>query len=430
MEDPQDLPVALRRLQQADPAAHAQPDLDAIAARLRQRLQAENLPGTPLPQTTPPAANPADTVAPVLPLPTAESRKRTPRLQMFAVAAAAVLVVPVTVGGGYLWGLSTAAAQNDALPALERTSPGASDQSVSGAEIAPATPSPAGRVSYRAEGLSAQASSAHVWAWDAQAGVDDATVNALIEALQIDGELRANADGWEAVDNRTGSQLVVGADGAVWYESGNLCAGGTAAPEHGPADSPADGSDGSWGGYEGCGDAPTAIQATGLAEEALTAAGVLVAGYTVEVQGGRGYTQVSVRPMLGAMLCEPWQLTYTSAGLATMSGRFAPTVDLGSYPVISPAAAVTRLTDTRFSTSTGAEATTAAIIPNAIPVPEPSAALGWALDEVVVNAAELRLVSYTMSDGAVVLAPTYVLTDTNGQKYEVIALTDTVLGLA
>jgi hypothetical protein len=178
-----------------------------------------------------------------------------------------------------------------------------------------------------------------------------------------------------------------------------------------------------------------------------------------------------------------WSVTFVGSRLQSLWGPLAHLVDLGVYPLISPAQAVDRLSDPRFGTSgsvptpmafssssgrtaaaardsaavpvpaaaqssggvpaTASDGTvTASVVapadgdtsdpaasaaPSASPAPGPGARLAWQVTQVTLVKAELVLAPTSLTDGSAVLLPTYRLTDTDGGTWDVPAVVDAAL---
>src|SRR5690606_23643260 len=88
----------------------------------------------------------------------------------------------------------------------------------------------------------------------------------------------------------------------------------------------------------------------------LTSLGLDTAGYEVLAdeqvadQGAPRATTVTAYEVVdGQRTGTAWSATFSGAGLSSLYGSLAPRVPLGSYDVVSPAEAVERLGDPRFS---------------------------------------------------------------------------------
>lgn len=91
--------------------------------------------------------------------------------------------------------------------------------------------------------------------------------------------------------------------------------------------------------------------ATAQLADMMTTLGVDPAGYTLTVEdtGTQNVTTVTAYPVAGpGATGQTWQLSVSSEGIYSLSGTLAPLVDLGTYDVVGPTTAVSRLTDPRF----------------------------------------------------------------------------------
>jgi hypothetical protein len=138
-----------------------------------------------------------------------------------------------------------------------------------------------------------------------------------------------------------------------------------------------------------------------------------------------------------------WSMTLTGAGVQSLYGATAPTVDLGEYAVVSPAEAVERLGDPRFASFGGplymAEGRGIAMDesvsspveqPTVPPTVRPGAAISWPVSEATIVQARLGLALHNQMDGAALLVPTYELTSSDGGVWTVIAVADAHLDFA
>lgn len=193
---------------------------------------------------------------------------------------------------------------------------------------------------------------------------------------------------------------------------------------------------------------------------------------------GSASTYVTVRLRIeGQDTGVAWSASYTGSDLAYFSGPLAPVVDLGQYPVVGPVEAVNRLADPRFgmgaggpmtmhmtlpmpmpdagsppvavrATASGAVATAGRATtdsgdvtvssPDGAPVapakpptlPGAGARLPWPVRTVVLTAADLGWSPVTIPGGAVLLLPSYSLSDGNGGAWSVLAVADPGLDFA
>ena len=217
------------------------------------------------------------------------------------------------------------------------------------------------------------------------------------------------------------------------------------------------------------------------ARDLLTAAGVQLGDARFSATGSDGLSSVMAEQVLGGSTTGvTWSVAFVGQTLQQVWGPLASTVDLGEYTLVSPADAVARLADPRFagtglvmpldlttravspavpgvskgldaptlgvgpvppSVSKGLDAPTASegpevpdpaqsTVPTAVPLPSAGAPLSWGVRPVVLVSAELTLVATPLGDGAMVLLPSYLLTDADGWSWQVPAVSDAGLGLA
>ena len=205
------------------------------------------------------------------------------------------------------------------------------------------------------------------------------------------------------------------------------------------------------------GGTPTGDAAIARARAALTTVGVDSTGAQAQVDdsnvkgtGGTGaaYVFVSFQQVVdGRLTGVSWNVALVGDGVLNLSGPIAPLVSLGSYDVISPAAAVDRLNDPRFGASggmvypmgaaTASDAVASAPYPVASPnpdqapvippAPQAGAAISWPVQHVTLVSAQLGVASIYQESGAQVLVPAYSLTDTTGATWSVVAVVDAQL---
>ena len=343
------------RLRAADPAASSEPDMAALRAALAGRTVAADA-GSVVPDQL--------------------AARRSRRWLPIAAAAAAALVVGT--GGGIAIGASggfggagdsgAPMAVNEA--AASEAGPGAADSAAGGASKPDSAPMPApdgrlaerggadmssryyGRTVFTAGGLSQKATTAHAWALDA-ASVDAAALERLAAAVGLDGSVQ-----------QTGGALVIGptdgsgpnlslyssASGDVGYynpEADPWRCTATSKAEEGRGDTPIAPEGGC--SQRDLGPAPTVEQAEAELTTLLAAAGVDAGVDFGDTSSQDGWTSVTAYLLVDGMRSGlVWSASWTGGGLQSLYGTLAPLVDLGSYPVISPAEAVRRLGDPRF----------------------------------------------------------------------------------
>ena len=163
-----------------------------------------------------------------------------------------------------------------------------------------------------------------------------------------------------------------------------------------------------------------------------------------------------------------WSLSFLGKRLSSFYGPLAPLVDLGPYPVVSPADAVDRLGDPRFGwqpfgpVPLGAAAAESSVsssfaggsgpvtsdaqpdgqsngqsnpvkgVPGPVtppPAASPGEPIAWPVQQVTIVDASLGLAPTTLPSGTVVLVPTYTLRDASGATWSVLAVSTAGLDL-
>ena len=172
---------------------------------------------------------------------------------------------------------------------------------------------------------------------------------------------------------------------------------------------------------------------------------------------GAAYVNVSFQQVVeGRLTGVSWGVTLVGDGVQSMNGTLATLVSLGTYPVVSAAAAAERLNDPRFGAGGGVSyamgaassdvgvassasgvATPGAVAtanpsqePTVAPAPQPGAAIRWPVRNVTLVSAQLGVALTYQSDGAQALVPAYVLTDATGATWSVVAVADDHLDFA
>jgi len=461
---------AFDRLRSADPASDATPDLTRVRAAVTAAT------GVPLGGAESEVTS-VETIA-VDELAARRSR-RTPRwLQVAAVAAGVVIIG----GGSYGLGTAHGDAAPAAAPAIALGSPeggaaagsGAAAPSRSGASTADSKLAGYGfgRQVFIAGDLSTDTTSGKAWAFDAASVYSQDTLVRAATALGVTGAPRLEYGTWTVgANDGTAPSVSLSPDGQAsvsYYDptrdpwtcvrsapdsiapaegSGSSVSGsdGVALPE--PQSSVGTGS----GTCDSVAPAPGSEAAIALAKDTMTALGVDPAGYEFDAASDPSTTQVvtvtGYQVVDGQRTGAAWSFTVVDSGVQSLYGTLAPLVELGTYDVISPAAAVARLGDPRFGPSYGgimpmaadamaksadsAVGSDTAIAPSADPtVPATPAAgspIGWPVQEVTIVSARLGLAVTTLPSGAAVLVPTYELTDADGGTWSVIAVADDAL---
>ncbi|MCG2802565.1 MAG: hypothetical protein L6311_10785 [Cellulomonas sp.] len=354
---------------------------------------------------------------------------------------------------------------------------------------------------FTGQGLSQAGGSAHVWAFDAASAIDPTAVARAARALGLASEPTAQWGSWlVGATDGSGPSMSVGGDGqatlsytdpSTWCRSDGDA---TVMPVE-PATGTVEGSSGSSGAAADGSVAASPCPTTGLGSDdaiartrdLLAAVGVQLGDARLTASGSDASTWVQADQVVeGSPTGVTWTVGFVGEQVQSVLGPLAPVVDLGEYALLSPADAVARLSDPRFtgtapvmamdaptkrtvpqdpatleqaatptpgaaasptaaapSTPAGApslpEASTVPAIPTgpaetaaptAAPVPAAGAPLGWGVQQVVLVASSLTVSVTTLGDGSVVLLPTYVLTDADGGTWQVAAVSDAGLGLS
>ncbi|USQ76965.1 hypothetical protein [Ornithinimicrobium cryptoxanthini] len=134
---------------------------------------------------------------------------------------------------------------------------------------------------------------------------------------------------------------------------------------------------------------------------------------------------------------QDWHLSVTSEGVSYASIQFGDYVELGDYPVISPAEAVERVNDVRFQ-QLGAYIPTLDyydepgyyeewVEPEPLPPIAPGEPIPYPLTESAVTAAELHTGIVSLWDGTEFIVPVYDLSDGQGNHWQVMGLAEEAL---
>jgi hypothetical protein len=193
--------------------------------------------------------------------------------------------------------------------------------------------------------------------------------------------------------------------------------------------------------------APTGDAATAQARDLMRSLGIDPGGYQFKVQADQGQptaTYVTASQILAGQLTGvQWSFTLLADGVQSLYGSLAPVVDLGAYALVSPADAVARLGDARFDSgyggvmplatdaASGAESSTrssgvatAGPQPTVPATPSAGEPLPWPVQTVTLTASRLGLGMTTLESGAVLLLPSYELSNAEGSTWSVIAVAD------
>lgn len=446
-----DAAEAMARLEAADPARDATPD----TSRLEASLVAAGTPAVRL-------DDPADELA------AARARRRPARWLQVAAAVAGVAVIG---GGGYVLG---GAGGGDGAAAAMSLSAGdggaggdaAAPESSALGEMAATSGRTAdmsfiyyGRTVFASSGLSEESGSRDAWAYDAASVYSAETAEAAAKALGVQGDAHETYGWVVGPDDGSAPSVTLSADGLAsisYYDPTRdpwKCAdlSGDTSLEAPAEDGTAKGdldvqlTEPSAGAPESCPPEPTVSSDEAIAEAKATmeALGVDPSGYEFESDASSGLPgSVAAYQVVDDQRTNvTWSFTVMDDGVQSLWGSLAPLVELGSYDVVSAAEAAARLNDPRFgATSQGgvhplayaAEAADADLISAEEPAPTPTVPatpsagsdLSWPVQDVTLTDARLGLALLTLEDGAAVLAPTYELSDADGNAWTVIAVVD------
>lgn len=429
------------RLRAADPAADVEPD----TAELRSTVDAGI------------AAAPVDEVA----------ARRARRWTSWPARVAGVAAATLVVGGGagYAIGSAGGSAPVTADAPITLQVPGDGDgggRGLGGPELAAADeaaldaavggPGYWGRVVFTSSGLSGSGTTVEAFAFDAAAGFTAEAVAEVAAALGVEGEPTFVDGAWSigSSDGR-GPGVQIWPDGyagvsywdpekdpwqcdwALIEENERLME--QADPEFDagmsePAMDPCVEQD--------LGPAPKGDAAMAVLRDTLAALGLDTGAYefATEDYGDDMWTYVTADLVVdGQRSAARWDAALTGAGLQSLSGPMAPLVSIGDYDVISPAAAVERLSDPRFGGGGGPigwvggwpedtavwDEPVEAELPAAV---APGAAVSWPVDRATIVEARLGLALHFQADGAALLVPSYELVSDDGAIWSVIAVTE------
>lgn len=442
--------VAFARLQAADPATGADPNLPALYAAVSDRTGVA-------------VTAPGDELA-------ARRARRAPRWLQVAAVVAGVAVIG---GGSYAYGLNNAPETVAAAPpisldggdaARDAAAPEAASMAGGGGGIAMNDsakmmyPWWGGRTVFTASGLSSEAGSGEAWGFDAAGTFSEATVAAAAAALGVSGQPRLEYGSWSVGPNDgSGASVSVSPDGLAslsYYDptrdpwncvrsapdgvgepAQDTTGGGDGAvPEPAIVDPPQE--------CTSDAPAPTGDAAVAQAKDVLSSVGVDPAGYEFTATTDPGsvqVTNVSANQVLdGQQTGVTANVTLVADGVQSLYVPLAPLVELGSYDVISATDAVARLMDPRFGASGGggvmplaAEGMRADDSVSSVPVdptvpatPTAGSPLAWPVQDVTLVSARLGVALTTLPTGASVLVPSYELADADGTTWSVIAVVD------
>lgn len=474
---PEQPDAAFDRLRGADPAAGVEPDVVALDAAVRARL-----------------AGPADEVA--------AARARHGHGTWMTVAAVAAGALVFGTGGfalGHAGRAGAAASTAGGVITLGQSSAGsraglAAPEAASGAVgAADATtgvvaPWYGSRTVFTASGLSDATGSAKAWAFDASGVFNAETANRIARVLGVQGAASLVDGAWTAGPNDgSGPTLQLQSDAlaSVNYNDPRLnpyasgcqtdvpkteqgsstgsgtgsvgsAPGGTATPGAVPDVAPAPASPSC--PATSVGPAPQGDAAIARARDLIGSLGLDVKGFEYQAQdsGTQQSSYVTAFQVInGQRTGVTWSVGLAGDRVQSLYGSLAPVRSLGDYDVISPKAAVGRLTDPRFGSSDGepilyggqkgvvpevassgvvssgvvssgvtSSASTPAPRATRAPVARPGSAIAWPLTEVTLTSARLGLTIYVQPDGATVLLPAYALSSAGPRVWSVVAVSD------
>lgn len=479
-EQPDD--AALERLRAADPAAGTTPDEQVLEAAVRGRVPeafetveagtASDAPSAPLTGPDGPGGAVEDELA------ARRARRRRAPLQVAAAVAGALVVG----AGGYALGAGGAVGaagdsqavsfSTNAGPIELGTAGSAGAASEESAAVAPESLAAGSRVAssdmayagfwggrtvFHQDGLSTQGAAADAWAYDAAGVFSQETARRVADALGVPGDVREEYGSYTVgSDDWTGPSVSLQPDGlaSVSYNDPTKDPWGCVVVQPMPATQ-----DGAAGSTDDDASSSTAVEPGTCAEPehgappagdaavdelrtVLTSLGLDAAGYEVLAdeqvadQGAPRATTVTAYEVVdGQRTGTAWSATFSGAGLSSLYGSLAPRVPLGSYDVVSPAEAVERLGDPRFSPGGPIAFARDATLEQAVPetaveaetptVPATVRAgtpFSWPVTDVTITDARLGLAVQYQPDGAAVLVPAYELRDADGSTWSAIAV--------
>ncbi|MFE5341996.1 hypothetical protein ACFQ80_17335 [Isoptericola sp. NPDC056578] len=455
--------MAFARLRAADPAAGVEPAGAGLRAKVDTRLAAD---GDATVAEGAGGAGADDGERDGDELAARRGWRRTPWL----AAAGVVVLAAVGVGGYALGGAAApgaseaadapvvlnsggrgagsagddAAAGGAAMGAAEDSAGDGASGAASSAAAGDATlPSwySSGRALFHGDGLSTAGGTASAYALDATDVATREGAARLAEALGVEGKPRWEY-GWSVgPQDGSGPHVWLSADGSATFGYNDPGADPWRCED---VVARSDGGDDGEDTEPACDEPATSSVGDREARDALTDAmrslGVDPDAFEIEVgektDGDPGRWVTASQVVDGTRTGAQWSATVGEEGIAWLDGFLATTADLGEYPVISPAEAVERLGDPRFSGSTWpvvladeeamwAETEEDGTEPSAPPAP-PAAGdpVDWPVSDVEITDARLGLAQQTQDDGSVVLVPAYELSDADGNAWSVVAVAD------
>ncbi len=471
-----DDPVA--RLQAADPAAGVEVDLVAIEAAVRARIVGD---GGATVTTLNPAVR-SRRPARWLPVAAAVAGVAVIGSGAFALgrhtgsptpaAPAISLVAPEAAAGAAPRGVASSGV-------------GAADSTARLAPYGFGTT----RTVFSSAGLTSAPGSATAWTYDSAAAFSREKAAAMAAALGMSGTPELVSGAWTvgAADG-SGPHLQLQPDATVDLSFNDptndpyACAGGVV---KGSATSPgaATRATGPMPTFapQVCsgssrGPAPSGADAIARTRVLIAAAGLDPQAFEYQANETGTATIASVTAWAvvdGQRTGQAWNVTLTDRGVQNVWGQLAPVVTLGTYPVVSPKEAVARLGDLRFDANqvgvysalqgvgaaesgdgasglvapvaptigTGSAAAPSVVAtspgdtgPSGTPTlpaaPAPGSRLSWPVQHVTITGARLGLAAVRQTDGSVVLAPAYALSDGSARTWSVIAVAESALDMS
>ncbi len=461
--DPQLVDDALARVAAADPAAHAVLDTERLHATLAATT------GVQLP---------TDELA------AARSRRRRTRWLQAAAAVAAVAVVGT---GGYAIG-ADGNGSSVAPPISLGSSEGARDTGAPAAEVAGGAGMMSsdaartmigfgGRQVFHAKGLSDDGGSQAAWGFDAASVYSEATLQRAADVFGVTGDVTREYGLSIGTLDGSGPNVSLSPDGQAslsFYDPTRdpWSCETLSAPDE-PNQSKDDGlKDDEAGSASGdgvdivlgdetspaadcAGDPPSKSSAIATAKDTLTELGLDTDAFTFDTSSdSQASTNVTATLVVdGQSANVTWTFLVMVDGLQSAYGPLAPLVALGDYDVVSPADAVERLNDPRFSSfSSGvwpmaanargalegvdaleSDSSDTAVAPEKPGVPPTLHAgdpIAWPVQDVTITGARLGIALQYLDNGAAALIPAYELTDSTGGSWSVIAVVEDQLDLS
>jgi hypothetical protein len=461
MDEQHEHDEAFARLRASDPAAAAQLDHDALHRDVERRI----------------ADQPA------------QSRSSWTSLSSRWWQVAAAVAAVAVVGGAGFWAGRGTESTTAAVPAITLDQSGtegafaAQDQKAS-ADLRMWSP---GRVVFSAaEGLGDEAGTAHAWGLDAASVFSADSVARLAAALGVTGDPVQQDGSWlVGPQDGSGPSVSLYSDGTAsvnYYDPArdpwNCASTGTADDAQATIDPVAP--------CEPTGPQPSADDATAALREVMTAIGLDPAQFqfsTPDVGQPASTSVTAERVIDGQGTGLTWNATVVADGVQSLYGQLAPVVDLGEYPVVGATTAVQRMADPRFGAGStgfmplardGVAVADGAATPETEPVapqspapeattpqspaaeptapettdPEPTtpdpgstdapaattpptatpgSPIAWPVQQVTITEAQRGLTQLFQADGAVILAPAYLLTGDDGSTWSVLAVADSGL---